>query len=311
MNPLTRSIPPSVHQPVMLREVLEALNIRPEGLYLDGTFGRGGHTSAILSKLGPAGRLLALDRDPEAIAARSDLAADARLERVHASFGEAGVLLAARGWQGRLDGALLDLGVSSPQLDDPARGFSFRADGPLDMRMDPSSGEPVSAWLNRASESEIRECLWTFGEERRARQIAQRICLKREEQAITTTRALAELVGGIVKGEHRIDPATRTFQALRIFINDELGQLKRGLTQLVEALAVAGRLVVLSFHSLEDRIVKRHFRELARPLDAEGKSAGPAHYRLVHRKSVVAGEEELASNPRARSARLRALERIA
>lgn len=302
---------PFVHQPVMLAEVLESLNLRPDGWYLDGTFGRGGHSAEILARLGPQGRLLALDRDPEAIAARPDLATDTRLERVHASFGDAGNLLAARGWSGRLDGALLDLGVSSPQLDDPARGFSFRADGPLDMRMDPTHGEPVAAWLNRASEAEIRECLWAYGEERRARQIAQRICTQRLLQPITTTRALAELVGGIVKGEHRIDPATRTFQALRIFINDELGQLKRGLSQLVDALAVAGRVVVLSFHSLEDRIVKRFFRELARPLDAEGKSAGPANFRLVHRKSVVATEAELAVNPRARSARLRALERIA
>ncbi len=311
MNASANPSRPLAHQSVMLVEVLEALNIRLDGFYLDGTFGRGGHSSAILSRLGPEGRLLALDRDPEAIAARSDLDSDTRLERVHAAFGDAGGLLAARGWQGRLNGALLDLGVSSPQLDDPARGFSFRADGPLDMRMDSSTGEPVSAWLNRVSEAEIRECLWTFGEERRARQIAQRICLQREAEPITTTRALAELVGSRVRGEHRIDPATRTFQALRILINDELGQLKRGLAQLVEALAIAGRLVVLSFHSLEDRIVKRFFRELARPLDAEGRSAGSASYRLVYRKSVVAGEEELAGNARARSARLRALERIA
>jgi 16S rRNA (cytosine1402-N4)-methyltransferase len=303
---------PESHLPVMLAEVLDALAITPDGCYLDGTFGRGGHSAAILARMGPAGRLIALDRDPAAIDSRPDLVADARLERIHARFGDAGALLAARGLAGRLQGALLDLGVSSPQLDDPERGFSFRADGPLDMRMDPSRGQPVSAWLATASEREISDCLWQYGEERHSRRIAARICRQREVEPLTTTGQLAALVAAVNRGgAQRIDPATRTFQALRIFINEELEQLQCALRELTAALAVAGRLVVISFHSLEDRIVKRFFRDLAQARDAAGPVEATSRFQLVFRRSLTANEAEIARNPRARSARLRALERVA
>ena len=300
------------HSPVMLAEVLEALAVRTSGVYVDGTFGRGGHSAAVLARLGPEGRLLALDRDPEALVSRPDLAADPRLELIHSPFGNVAELLETRALTGRVDGALLDLGVSSPQLDDPSRGFSFRADGPLDMRMDPTRGVPVSGWLATAAEREISDCLWNYGEERRSRQIAARICRQREIEPILTTRQLAALVASVNRGgSHRIDPATRTFQALRIFINEELDELRRALEALTAALAVAGRLVVISFHSLEDRIVKRFFRDLSQPLEADGRRGEPGRFRLVFRKSIEAGEAELARNPRARSARLRALERVA
>ena len=300
------------HLPVMLAEVLEALAVRAQGQYVDGTFGRGGHSAAILARLGPEGRLLAVDRDPAALVSRPDLTVDSRVELVHSPFGNMGELLQTRALTGLVDGALLDLGVSSPQLDDPTRGFSFRADGPLDMRMDPTQGIPVSSWLATAAEREISDCLWHYGEERRSRQIAARICRQRELEPILTTRQLASLVASVNRGgSHRIDPATRTFQALRIFINEELDELRRALEALTAALAVAGRLVVISFHSLEDRIVKRFFRDLAQPLEADGRRGAPGRFRLVLRKSVEAGEAEIARNPRARSARLRALERVA
>jgi len=297
------------HAPVMLNEVLDALAIRSDGCYVDGTFGRGGHSAEILGRLGANGRLIAFDRDPEAVASRPDLAEDLRFEIHHLPFSCAAETLQQSGLNERIDGILLDLGVSSPQLDNPARGFSFRAEGPLDMRMDTSSGQTAAAWLNSASEEDIRDCLWLLGEERKSRQIAARVCLVRRENPITTTRQLAELVGGIVRGEHRIDPATRTFQALRIKINSELDELRAALAALVEVLAIAGRIAVISFHSLEDRIVKRFFRDISR-MSPEPRSPGAKTFRLVFRKSVVAQDSEVQRNPRARSARLRVLERV-
>lgn len=299
-----------LHYPVMLREVVESLHVRPNGCYVDCTFGRGGHADAILAKLGADGRMIAFDQDIAALEARSDLARDPRLELIHRRFSIADAELADRGLTGRVDGILLDLGVSSPQLDDPQRGFSFRADGPLDMRMDRSCGESADIWLNRASEAQIRECLWEYGEERMARQIAAKICSVRQQSPIHTTRQLAELVSSLVRQEHRIDPATRTFQALRIVVNDELNELRLGLTKLVKTLNVAGRILVLSFHSLEDRITKRFFRDAAKI--GTQNIAGPnvSTFRLLSRKPLMADEAEVARNQRARSARLRGLERI-
>ncbi|MGH8595298.1 MAG: 16S rRNA (cytosine(1402)-N(4))-methyltransferase RsmH [Gammaproteobacteria bacterium] len=299
-----------IHQPVLLQAVLDGLNVRADGCYVDCTFGRGGHTAAILERLNAKGRMIAFDRDAAAIHSRPDLAGDPRLELIQQRFSLAGKTLAERELVGRVDGILMDLGVSSPQLDDPQRGFSFRQDGPLDMRMDPSTGDSAGVWLNRASEREIRECLWEYGEERMARKIAAKICAARGEHAIRTTRDLAHLVSSVVRHEHRIDPATRTFQALRIVINDELNELRLALTQLVKFLRIAGRLLVLSFHSLEDRIVKRFFRDAARAT-AEPHTVEPVlAFRLLSRKPQLATAGEVTSNPRARSARLRGLERI-
>lgn len=301
----------SRHVPVMLEQVLTVLQLRADGCYVDGTFGRGGHTAALLERLGERGRVIAFDRDPDAVISRPELQSDPRLEIIHGCFSEAANALRERALFGHLQGVLLDLGISSPQIDNPGRGFSFRTDGPLDMRMDPSRGKPVADWLNTAPEAAIRDCLWTYGEERKSRQIASRICFARQQQPIRTTRELAELVAGIVRHDRRIDPATRTFQALRIFINDELDELRTGLVQLVDALAVAGRIAVISFHSLEDRIVKRYFRELARDSSDLQESIGRKKFRLAFRKSLVADEAEVSTNPRARSARLRVLERLA
>ncbi len=295
---------------MLLAESLEHLALRADGTYLDCTFGRGGHAREILRRLGPNGRLLAMDRDEEALAAGADLRADPRFTLLHARFSTIDSLLAPAERGGGLDGVLLDLGVSSPQIDTPTRGFSFQTDGPLDMRMDTSSGEPVSAWLARVDQVEIARCLFEFGEERHSRRIARRICAEREREPITTTSQLAKLViGAVPRSGDRIHPATRTFQALRIQINDELGELERGLPRLKAALAPAGRLCAISFHSLEDRIVKRYFRDSARP--PEHGSSETRRYQLVTRKPVYPSDAESAGNPRARSARLRVLERVA
>lgn len=295
----------------MLDQVIDVLRVRPDGQYVDGTFGRGGHSRAILERLSARGRLFAFDQDPEAVASGHALAALPGFELAHARFSEAPAILRGRGFAGAIDGVLLDLGISSPQIDTPTRGFSFRQDGPLDMRMDPTRGVPASHWINSATETAIRECLWAYGEERRARQIAARICQTRVQAPIETTRQLAALCGSVVRHDGRIDPATRTFQALRIFINDELEELKRGLEQMLGLLALAGRLVVITFHSLEDRIVKRYFRDLARVTAMADPAAGEPRFELALRRSVVPDAVEVEHNPRARSARLRALERVA
>lgn len=303
------------HLPVMLDEVLAALAPRPDGFYVDATFGRGGHAGAILARLGETGALLAMDRDPEAVAAaRVTLGADPRVTIVHAPFSRIGAALDACGRPA--DGILLDLGVSSPQLDQAARGFSFLRDGPLDMRMDPGCGESAAAWLARASERDIAGVLFEYGEERHARRIARAIVAARAAAPIDTTGRLAAVIASAVParepGKH---PATRSFQALRIHVNRELDELDAVLPQAVARLAPAGRLAVISFHSLEDRRVKRFLRRESQDDPAwAGLPAVPpgarARLALVGR-AVFPGEAECARNPRARSAVLRVAERRA
>ena len=304
------------HTPVLAAEALEGLALEAGGYYVDATFGRGGHSALILKALGREGRLLALDRDPQAIeAGRLRFADEVRLTLVHASFADLGPLVHAHAHDRPCRGVLFDLGVSSPQLDDPARGFSFRSDGPLDMRMDPTRGEPVAAWLARASLDEIRQVIATFGEERFARRVAQAIVNARRAGGLTGTAQLADLVAAAVRtrepGKH---PATRTFQALRMFINDELGQLERGLTAALEVLSPGGRLAAISFHSLEDRTVKRFMQghsqvdPALKRLPVIPVSARP-RLKLIGRKQRP-GAAELEQNPRARSALLRVAERL-
>ena len=301
---------------MLAAEALAGLAVDAGGYYVDATFGRGGHSALILQALGREGRLLALDRDPQAIeAGRQRFADEVRLTLVHASFADLRTLVRAHAHDHPCRGVLFDLGVSSPQLEDPGRGFSFRADGPLDMRMDTTRGEPVAAWLARASLDEIRQVIATFGEERFARRVAQAIVKARTRAPLTRTAELAAVVAAAVRtrepGKH---PATRTFQALRMFINDELGQLERGLTGALEVLAPGARLAVISFHSLEDRLVKR-FMQRESQVDSALKHLPvvPARARpllkLVGRKQRP-GAGELERNPRARSALLRVAERL-
>ena len=301
---------------MLAAEALAGLALEAGGYYVDATFGRGGHTALILQALGPEGRLLAIDRDPEAIAAgRHRFADEVRLTLVHASFADLAALVPAHAYQHPCRGVLFDLGVSSPQLEDPGRGFSFRTDGPLDMRMDPTLGAPVSAWLARAGLDEIRQVIATFGEERFARRVAQAIVARRRIGPLETTAELAAVVASAVRtrepGKH---PATRTFQALRMLVNDELGQLERGLAAALEVLSPGGRLAVISFHSLEDRAVKRFMQRESRVDPAlDHLPVIPAEARprlkLIGRKQRP-GAAELARNPRARSALLRVAERM-
>ena len=303
---------------MLVDEVLAALAVHPAGRYLDATFGRGGHSARILDALGPEGRLLAIDRDGDAIAAgRARFASEARLTLVHGAFGELAALLRAADPHGALyDGILIDCGVSSPQLDNAARGFSFQKDGPLDMRMDSRHGEPVSDWLGRASFEEMRGVIATLGQERFARRIAAAIERGRATAPLTRTLQLANLVTQAVPvrepGKH---PATRTFQALRMFINDELGQLRAALAQSLDSLKSGGRLAVISFHSLEDGVVRDFLRAQANVDPALARlplipaSALP-RLKLVGRKQR-ASAAEVAANPRARSALLRVAERTA
>ncbi len=302
----------AAHQPVLLEEAVDALAIRPGGVYLDLTFGRGGHAEAILARLSAAGRLIAIDRDPEARAAAQALA-DPRLSFEHASFSELERVLDSQGIT-QVHGVLADLGVSSPQLEDAARGFSFRADGPLDMRMDPTRGVSAAEWLAAASEGEIREAIEKYGEERFAKQVAAAIAAARARQPITRTRQLAELVAQAVgTREAGQDPATRTFQALRILVNRELEEVSLMLPRAAARLAAGGRLAVIAFHSLEDRIVKRFMQRLARPalprhLPIRASEMPQPALRMVGRV-IRPRETEILSNPRARSARLRVAER--
>jgi len=294
---------------------LQALTLRQDGLYVDATCGRGGHSGTMLARLGTHGRVLALDRDPEAVhAVRARFASDARFEIHQAPFSQLQSLLQARGLVGRVDGILFDLGVSSPQLDAPARGFSFLREGPLDMRMDPAQGESAAQWLNRADETEIARVLRDYGEERFARRIARAIVRERASAPITSTRALAELVAGAVPTRERgKDPATRSFQAIRLFINRELEELDTALPQAVAALAPGGRLAVISFHSLEDRRVKHFLRAEAK--GAELPPGLPVRAQALRTRLKLVGkairpsEAEVARNPRARSAVLRVAER--
>ena len=305
------------HTPVLLDEVLAGLAVKADGRYCDATFGRGGHAAAILQQLGPAGRLCAIDRDPAAIAAgRERFAAEPRLTLVRGSFGRLEERVRAAGWEGGLQGVLLDLGVSSPQLDEAGRGFSFMQDGPLDMRMDNESGLSAAQWLARAGEREIADVLFKLGEEKFSRRIARAIVAARAETPIGTTRQLAGIVAGAVPtrepGKH---PATRTFQAIRIHVNRELEEVEAALPQAVNLLAPGGRLCVISFHSLEDRLVKRFMRREAQgdPIYAELPNVPPhARPRLqLIGGAVMPDDAEIARNPRARSAVLRVAERIA
>ncbi|MBK6660820.1 MAG: 16S rRNA (cytosine(1402)-N(4))-methyltransferase RsmH [Proteobacteria bacterium] len=283
------------------------MHVQPDGTYIDATFGRGGHSRALLERLGPHGRLIVFDRDPEAIACARELAAgDARVSVVHAAFSS----LAECGARD-VDGVLFDLGISSPQVDDASRGFSFRQDGPLDMRMDPRTSPSAAEWLANASDSEIADVLFRYGDERRSRLIAKRVVEARRRAPLTTTLELAKLIHACFPHHGgRIDNATRSFQALRIFINDEMGEIEHALAIALGLVKRGGRVLVIAFHSLEDRYIKHRFREL----DAEARNAGDGdvpRFRLLMRKSVQAGASELAANPRARSARLRVLERVA
>lgn len=301
------------HVSVLLSEAVDALAIRADGLYVDGTFGRGGHSRAVLQRLGPQGRLIAFDRDPLAIAA-GQAVGDARLTLVHSAFSALDDELARLGVQA-VDGVLLDLGVSSPQLDDAARGMSFRFDAPLDMRMDTSRGQTVAEWLAEASVGQITEVIREYGEERFAHAIAKAIAAARAGGVVATTGQLAALVEKAVRtrepGQH---PATRTFQALRIFINQELEELSRVLPVCVSRLRPGGRLAVISFHSLEDRIVKRFMRDESRPpvlprrLPVRAADLPAPRLQLVG-KAMRPSEAEVAANPRARSAVLRVAER--
>jgi 16S rRNA (cytosine1402-N4)-methyltransferase len=304
------------HTPVLLDEVLAGLDVRADGRYCDATFGRGGHTAAILGALGPTGRVIAIDRDPEAIqAGRRRLAGETRLTLVKGSFGQLEERVRAAGFDGELDGVLLDLGVSSPQLDEARRGFSFMQDGPLDMRMDNESGQSATQWLARAAEREIADVIRELGEERFARRIARAIVTARSAGPIDRTGQLAQIVAGAVPtrepGKH---PATRTFQAIRMHVNGELEALEAALPQAVRLLAARGRLCVISFHSLEDRMVKRYIR---REQEGDPVYAGlpdvPAHARPRLRRvghAIRAGDAEVERNPRARSAVLRVAERL-
>ncbi|MEJ2106977.1 MAG: 16S rRNA (cytosine(1402)-N(4))-methyltransferase RsmH [Acidiferrobacteraceae bacterium] len=304
------------HEPVLLEAVLNALQPRAGGVYVDATFGRGGHAGAILRGLGDEGRLLAMDQDPEAVAvAEKEFAGDDRFEIRRGPFSMLGQYVQDLGLIGQVDGILLDLGVSSPQLDEPARGFSFRHAGPLDMRMDPDRGESAADWLNRATEQEIARVIRDYGEERFARRIARTVVAEREQAPIETTEQLAAIcVRAVPTREPGKDPATRTFQAIRIHINHELDELESALPQAVEVLREGGRLAVISFHSLEDRIVKRFMQKEARgdefPPDLPiPQSELKPRLRIVG-KPVRAGTEEVQRNPRARSAVLRVAERI-
>jgi len=300
-----------VHTTVLLHEAVQALVTTPDGLYVDGTFGRGGHAREVLARLSPRGRLIAFDKDPQAVAVARECFDDERFEIVHASFDQMREQLAARGIE-RVHGVLLDLGVSSPQIDDPARGFSFRFDAPLDMRMDTTRGETAADFLARADERTLTQVIRDYGEERFALQIAKALVARRQSgNPVRTTGELSALVAGAVKTrEPGQDPATRTFQALRIFVNAELEALEQGLSAALEVLAPHGRLVVISFHSLEDRIVKTFIVRESRDVpDRRAPFAPPRALKLRALGRVRPGEAEVAANPRARSAVMRVAER--
>ena len=303
-----------VHQTVLLQEAVEALAVKPSGIYVDGTFGRGGHSRAILERLGPDGRLLALDRDPQAVAAARAIN-DQRLTMLHHSFGELAGAVQQAGIRS-VDGVLLDIGVSSPQIDEGERGFSFRFDAPLDMRMDTTQGETAAEFLAVAGIKEITEVIRNYGEERFAFQIAKKIVAARSERPVATTGQLAALVREAVRTrEPGQDPATRTFQALRIHVNKELEQLALVLPQAMNMLRGSGRLVVISFHSLEDRIVKHFMRDeastdnLPKNLPLRSIDLPQPNLRLLG-KPVKASAGEIATNPRARSAVMRVAEKL-
>jgi 16S rRNA (cytosine1402-N4)-methyltransferase len=311
-----KAVPELQHRTVLLEEAVDALAIagaRANGVYVDGTFGRGGHSKRILERLGEKGRLIAFDKDPQAIAVANTIS-DSRFEIVHQSFATMREELNARGIS-QVDGVLLDLGISSPQVDDAARGFSFRNDGPLDMRMDTTRGISAAEWLATETEETIAKVIRDYGEERFAFQIAKAIAARRAVEPISGTRQLAEIVAHAVKTREKgKDPATRTFQAVRIYINQELEELEVGLAAASEKLSPQGRLAVISFHSLEDRIVKRFLAAKAnapqpdRRLPIRAVDLPQPEYRLVAK--IKPSDEEVAANPRARSAIMRVAERL-
>lgn len=304
------------HITVLLQEAVAGLAVRPDGLYVDGTFGRGGHSRLILQQLGERGRLIAIDRDPLAIAEAATIA-DPRFEIVHGPFSGLADYLAERQLAGQVDGLLLDLGVSSPQLDDAERGFSFMKDGPLDMRMDPTSGISAADWLARAEADDIAWVLKTFGEEKFARKIARAIVQDRETTPFLRTRELAQLIARLIptREKHK-HPATRSFQAIRIYINSELEEIERTLEAAIDMLAPGGRLAVISFHSLEDRLVKHFIRKHEKGPDVphglpltEAQLSGGRRLKSIG-KAQKPSDEEVARNPRARSSVLRVAERL-
>jgi 16S rRNA (cytosine1402-N4)-methyltransferase len=304
---------PVLHVPVMFEQVMDGLRIVEDGTYLDGTFGRGGHARGVLQRLCAGGRLLLMDKDPEAIrVAEREFGADARVAIRRGSFAELAQWDLA---QSGLDGVLFDLGVSSPQLDVAERGFSFGKDGPLDMRMDPDRGESAAQWLARADEREIADVLWTYGEEKQSRRIARAIVARRDETPLTRTAQLADLIASVMpRGAQKIHPATRSFQAIRIFINRELEDLERGLDAALAALKPGGRLAVISFHSLEDRIAKRFILKHAKAPPANRRMPMEIAFTPTLRaigEAQKATDDELAANPRARSAVLRVAEKLA
>lgn len=305
------------HTSVLLHESIDALAIKKDGIYVDATFGRGGHSRLILEKLGENGRLIAFDRDPMAIEAAKAFADDSRFQIVHSAFSEMVFALTDLGLLGKIDGVLMDLGVSSPQLDDAGRGFSFMKDGPLDMRMDTSKGISASEWLNSADEADITRVIKEFGEEKFGKRIAHAIVTTRDEKPLTSTLQLAQLIDQAVPVKDKFKhPATRAFQGIRIFINDELGEIERGLASALQVLAPDGRLAVISFHSLEDRYVKRFMRDLSRgmqvphglPIKQEEINASKK-LRLIG-KAIKPDESEIKRNVRARSSVLRVAEKL-
>lgn len=304
------------HTPVLAQEVVRALNIQSDGTYVDATFGRGGHTRAILAKLGEHGRVLAIDRDPDAVASgQNEFSTDPRINVVHARFSRMAEIVAQYGDTHPVMGIVFDLGVSSPQLDAARRGFSFRHDGPLDMRMDPGYGVSVAEWLQSVDENELARVIRSFGEERFAKRVARAILLRQQEQPLSTTRQLAEVVAAAVPtrepGQH---PATRTFQALRLHVNDELEEISAALPQAMDCLSPGGRLVVISFHSLEDRIVKRFIRDASRadpyPVDLPIRASELRPSLQAIGRAIKASKTEVEQNPRARSAVLRVAEKL-
>ena len=307
------------HAPVLHDEAIAALEIKPDGRYVDGTYGRGGHARSILAALGDQGRLIVMDRDPEAIAdARRNFGADSRVTIIHDDYANMQAQMAELELLEQIDGILLDLGVSSPQLDDAGRGFSFQHNGPLDMRMNPEQGESAAQWLAQADEAEIARVLWVYGEERQSRRIARKIVEIRQSRAIDDTASLAGLICGVLpRPKNHRHPATRSFQAIRIHINQELAQIERLLESVFDILKIGGRLLVISFHSLEDRLVKRFFksqstpRKIPRGLPLRDSEIESGIRFKVTVKAIKAGAAELASNPRARSAVLRVAERAA
>ena len=311
------SAPQFEHMPVLHDEVLRQMNIKSDGYYVDATFGRGGHAKSILKRLGTKGRLVVMDKDPEAIRyARALFGADSRVAILHDDYERLSDHIASLGMAQKIDGVLLDTGVSSPQLDDAARGFSFQRNGPLDMRMNPEQGQPASAWLAQAEESEIARVLREYGEERHSKRIARRIVEARKAGCIDDTATLSALISSCMpQGRNHKHPATRSFQAIRMHINQELAHIQKLLESIFEVLAIGGRLLVISFHSLEDRIVKRFFKTHgSTPKIPKGLPVRdceiPSNIRLVIiGKAIKAGVDELRDNPRARSAVLRVAQR--